>query len=186
VNRADLLGSPIPPPSSSSAAARSNATPVRSNSSQKRAPSSFVPPADFAKSVAKGLGLEGEQAEAAIAVIDRVMMISEEQLQKLDAATRAQIMQVRKDLGIDKALAARSTSTSIPPPRSASAPRLRSTQQQPQPSAVPSKFAPPPSPSLSSVPPLSPLTPGTYKTRRSTANTSSAGKGFSQIDDDDW
>jgi hypothetical protein len=45
----------------------------------------------FAKSVVSGLGVQGDQAIAAMSVIDRVSNITDEQLRKLDPDTRAQV-----------------------------------------------------------------------------------------------
>lgn len=58
-------------------------------------------PSSFAQEVVKSLGVHGEQAIAAMSVIDRVSSISPEQLAALDEETRQQILQIRKDLGID-------------------------------------------------------------------------------------
>jgi hypothetical protein len=58
-------------------------------------------PSSFAQEVVKSLGVQGEQAIAAMSVIDRVSSITPEQLAALDEETRQQILQIRKDLGID-------------------------------------------------------------------------------------
>jgi hypothetical protein len=61
-------------------------------------------PSSFAQDVAKSLGVQGQQARDAMAIIDQIAGISPEQLQQLDAATRQEILQLRQELGIDKFL----------------------------------------------------------------------------------
>lgn len=62
------------------------------------------PPSLFAQGVVQELGVEGESAVAAMKIIDEVTKITPEQLKNLDSATRSQILQIRKDLGIDERL----------------------------------------------------------------------------------
>jgi len=58
-------------------------------------------PSAFAQEIVKTLGVQGTQAMAAMSVIDRVSQITPEQLDKLDPQTREEILQIRKELGID-------------------------------------------------------------------------------------
>jgi hypothetical protein len=59
------------------------------------------PPSMFAQEVVQGLGVEGTQAVQAMSVIDKVAKISTEQLRVMDVDTRTQILQIRKELGLD-------------------------------------------------------------------------------------
>lgn len=61
-------------------------------------------PSAFAQEVARSLGVEGAQARDAMAIIDQISSISPAQLEALDAGTRAEILQLRSELGIDKFL----------------------------------------------------------------------------------
>ena len=53
---------------------------------------------NFAQSVVTELGVQGEDAQAAAAIIDRVSKITAEQLALMDTQTRAQVLRVRHDL----------------------------------------------------------------------------------------
>lgn len=79
-----------------------------------------TPPSDFAQQVAyKVLGIRDDsQARQAMAIIDQVQHISPQQMQMLDEATRQQILQIRKELGING-------SNEPSKARSSSAPRSR-------------------------------------------------------------
>lgn len=59
-------------------------------------------PSDFARHVARGLGLVGQQAVGVMSVVDRVSRITPDQLSRMDAETREQILEVRRDLGLDR------------------------------------------------------------------------------------
>jgi hypothetical protein len=72
------------------------------------------PPSHLARSIVQDLGVEGQAAVAAMQVIDRVSQITPAQLDQLDPSTRAQILQIRRDLGIEERLQ-RSSSSSRPP-----------------------------------------------------------------------
>jgi hypothetical protein len=57
----------------------------------------------FAKQVVDDLGVDDEsQALAAMSVVERVANITEAQLQALDPTTRAEILHIRRELGLDK------------------------------------------------------------------------------------
>lgn len=56
----------------------------------------------FARTVVKSLDVDDEEADAAMEVVDKISSITQEQLRKMDPATREQVLQVRKQLGLDK------------------------------------------------------------------------------------
>jgi hypothetical protein len=58
-------------------------------------------PSAFAEEVVRSLGVEEQQAAAAMSIVDQVSRITPEQLRLLDPETRAQILQIRKDLKLD-------------------------------------------------------------------------------------
>lgn len=93
----------LPRPRPTSANSRASSRGGESLGSRKSAPSAF------AQEVVQDLGVEGKQAAVAMSVIDKVSQITPEQLNMLDPATRAQILQIRKDLKLDE----RSTSSSL-------------------------------------------------------------------------
>ena len=64
-------------------------------------PSPEVNGSGFAKKVVSDLGVKGDDANAAAAIIDRVAQITPAQLEALDPATRAQILRVRRDLKLE-------------------------------------------------------------------------------------
>jgi hypothetical protein len=78
----------LPPPSSSNPLTAPLANPAAA-------------PSQFAQEIVRNLGVQGAQAMSVMSVIDRVKDISPEQLTLLDEETRNQIVQIRKDLGID-------------------------------------------------------------------------------------
>ncbi len=84
-------------------------TPIPSVSKQRA--SSAAPHSQFAQEVIQDLGVDSSQASAAMSVIDKVTMITDEQLAQLDSATRAQILQIRRELGIASASAGASSSS---------------------------------------------------------------------------
>lgn len=55
---------------------------------------------NFAQNVVQGLGVEGEEADAAMTVIERVSKMTSYDIARLDAETRQQVMQIRLELGI--------------------------------------------------------------------------------------
>lgn len=79
------------------------ATVRRKLSMNAQAPPAPAPaPSQFAHAVVKELGIrETSQAKVAMSVVDRVAKFTPEQLQMLDPETREQILQVRRELGID-------------------------------------------------------------------------------------
>ncbi len=56
----------------------------------------------FAKKVVSNLGVKGDDANTAAAIIDRVAQITPAQLEALDPATRAQVMRVRRELKLEE------------------------------------------------------------------------------------
>ena len=61
----------------------------------------YPKPSPFAQEVADSLGLSSEKDRQTISLIDKVSRITEQQLSELDAETRAQILEIRRDLKID-------------------------------------------------------------------------------------
>ena len=71
------------------------------NSRDKSRPPPTLPSStNFAQNVVQGLGVIGEEAQAAVTVIERVSQMSNTDLARLDAETRQQVMQIRLELGI--------------------------------------------------------------------------------------
>jgi hypothetical protein len=65
-----------------------------------RPPQSVPSSSNFAQNVVQGLGVVGQEAEAAMTVIERVSQMTNHDLARLDAETRQQVMQIRLELGI--------------------------------------------------------------------------------------
>jgi hypothetical protein len=101
------------------------ATPM-SQAPRPRAPSS-ANHSQFAQEVVQDLGVDSTQASAAMSVIDKVTMITDEQLAQLDPATRKQIMQIRRELGIASTAAPTNASSSTR--RSTSGPAATTTRR---------------------------------------------------------
>lgn len=110
----------VPLPAQSFAApSSSTAAPRVGGRSLDRAPSDIPPdkssqastsrtaPSAFAQEVVRTLGVEEEQAAAAMSIVDQVQRISPHELLSLDAETRAQILQIKRDLRMDTLLDAR-------------------------------------------------------------------------------
>jgi hypothetical protein len=95
-------------------------------------------PSQFAQEIVRNLGVQGAQAMSVMSVIDRVKDISPEQLSLLDEETRNQIVQIRKDLGIDDYILSNEQRrmaaeiNHIQRTRSSSNPRSAQQQQQQQ------------------------------------------------------
>ena len=62
--------------------------------------SSVSSPSAFAQTVVRDLGLERNEAPVAMSVIDRVSNITSYQLERLDDATRTQVLEIRAQLGL--------------------------------------------------------------------------------------
>lgn len=105
----------------------------RSANSSINTKTTRLPPSSFARDVVQELGVEDEQAEVAMSVVDKISAMTAEQIDKLDYETRQQILQIRKDLGLTSKdngdapvpSGRRRSSNS----RSASAPRMRPNSQ---------------------------------------------------------
>ena len=67
----------------------------------------------FAKQVVANLGVDKDQERAAMEVITRVTNITPAQLAKLDESTRQQVLEMRRQLGIDDILSTTADSTKI-------------------------------------------------------------------------
>jgi len=78
-------GPPLPPPPPPESPYQSDSIPSSEN---------------FAKNVVQGLGVVGQEADAAMTVIDRVSKMTNYDIARLDAETRQQVMQIRLELGI--------------------------------------------------------------------------------------
>jgi hypothetical protein len=112
---------PLPPPP------RSRPQSVQSAASASVAGTQRSSHSTFARGVVQDLGVERTQAAAAMAVVDKVAQITDEQLAQLDQATRDQILQIRRELGLE---APRSKGTGrgrTPSGRESSAPSSRSS-----------------------------------------------------------
>ena len=72
--------------------------------SYRSATSTQKHPSTFAKSVVQQLGVNKQEEDAAMAVIDRVSKITVAQLSRMDAATRDQILHIRDELGLGSVL----------------------------------------------------------------------------------
>lgn len=58
-------------------------------------------PSSFAQGVATSLNVESKEAAVAMDVVDTVSNMTLEQLRTLSPGTRAQVMEIRKELGLD-------------------------------------------------------------------------------------